>query len=75
MCTELVKISRVVYSMHMKIANPLSILDVISVLKLCLGKACDISRDLKKIESIESKYAGLLHTYENSIDMYKNKNI
>ena len=45
------KTSKVIDSTHIDISNPLSILDVISFLKLCIGKAGDTRRDLKKIES------------------------
>ena len=40
--------SKVIDSTHIDISNPLSILDIISLLRLCMGKAGDIRRDLKQ---------------------------
>ena len=45
MCTELVKISRSIYSTHMEIVNPLSILDIIILLRLYMGKVDNIGRN------------------------------
>ena len=50
-CKELVKISWVIDSTHMEITSPLSILDIIILLKLCMCKGGDIGRNLKKIET------------------------
>ena len=47
MCTELFNISKVIDSRHIDISNPLSIINVISLLKLCMDKAGDTRRDLK----------------------------
>ena len=67
--------SRVIDGIYIEINNSLPILDDISLLKLCMGKACNIRRYLNKIESIGSNYTGSLYTYENRIILHKNKNI
>ena len=55
------------------IANPLSILDIIFLLKICMGKVDDIGRNTKW--KLRIKLHRLVTHLQNRIDMYTNRRI